>query len=65
MVFGNDVGSSQFEEVNQFVPGGNYGWPAIEGPGGTTLQPLHAYTHAGGSCAITGASSGTERAAAS
>jgi uncharacterized repeat protein (TIGR03806 family) len=30
-VWGGDVGESTLEEVNRIVPGGNYGWPIMEG----------------------------------
>ncbi|MGE3175476.1 MAG: sorbosone dehydrogenase family protein [Planctomycetota bacterium] len=57
-VFANDVGSSQWEEINDVVAGGNYGWPGNEGPGGAagTTDPLYAYDHQslGGGCAVTG-----------
>ncbi len=31
-IWANDVGSNRFEEVNEIVRGGNYGWPLSEGP---------------------------------
>jgi glucose/arabinose dehydrogenase len=44
-IFINDVGSAAFEEINEGAAGGNYGWPATEGP--TTdpafITPIHAY----------------------
>ena len=54
-MFVNDVGNSEWEEVNQAAAGANYGWPAYEGPqGGPGFRlPVHAYSHAQG-CAITG-----------
>ncbi|NOT56512.1 MAG: hypothetical protein HOP18_18085 [Deltaproteobacteria bacterium] len=54
-LFINDVGQVTWEEVNEGIPGANYGWPASEGP--TTdarfTTPLHAYDHGSG-CAIAG-----------
>jgi len=56
-IFVNDVGNADWEEVNQLVAGGNFGWPACEGPQGAGtgscnnpafIYPLHAYSHAGG-----------------
>ena len=53
----NDVGEGTWEEINDGLPGANYGWPDFEGvapnPGATT-NPRHAYNHSGGACAITG-----------
>lgn len=57
-IFINDVGAGTWEEINDGLPGANYGWPTTEGP--TTnpqfASPLHAYTHSGspGGCAIAG-----------
>jgi hypothetical protein len=52
--FVNDVGENTWEEVNNGVAGGNYGWPATEGP--TTdprfISPLYAYQHGGSPPAI-------------
>jgi glucose/arabinose dehydrogenase len=51
----NDVGEQAWEEVNEGIPGANYGWPDTEGP--TTepgiTAPLYAYDHGEG-CAISG-----------
>ncbi len=54
-LFINDVGQSAFEEVNDGIAGGNYGWPNFEGPGGapTYIPPIHYYGRSDG-CAITG-----------
>jgi len=55
-LFINDVGQSTWEEINDGVPGANYGWPTTEGP--TTdprfKPPRYAYDHTTGGCAITG-----------
>ncbi len=52
-IFVNDVGQDRFEEINQLIPGNNYGWPQTEGdfnpaafPGFT--RPLFAYGHGPG-----------------
>lgn len=54
-VFVNDVGGGRFEEVDELVRGGDYGWPLAEGPArqATMVDPLYAYGHDHG-CAITG-----------
>lgn len=54
-MFVNDVGGSRYEEVNEVVKGGNFGWPLAEGPAHQKVfvDPVHAYTHEQG-CAITG-----------
>jgi glucose/arabinose dehydrogenase len=59
-MFVNDVGASAWEEINDTVKGGNYGWPTTEGA--TTdpryTSPVFAYAHdpaaAVTGCAITG-----------
>jgi glucose/arabinose dehydrogenase len=57
--FINDVGQHTWEEINEGVPGANYGWPVTEGP--TTdpqfRGPLFSYPNGSGltaGCAITG-----------
>lgn len=58
-IFVNDVGNNEWEEVNEVVAGGNYGWPTIEGPRTnqsppTNYQdPLFAYDHDAG-CGVVG-----------
>lgn len=44
----NDVGGDRFEEVNRGTAGGNYGWPASEGPTDDArfTAPLHVYPRA-------------------
>src|SRR5262249_47230559 len=46
-IFINDVGKDHFEEINDGVAGGNYGWNLTEGP--TTdprfRTPFYAYPH--------------------
>ncbi|MFA0961080.1 PQQ-dependent sugar dehydrogenase [Roseivirga sp. BDSF3-8] len=57
-IFLNDVGQAAYEEVNEVVPGGNYGWPYVEGPiAGQTppdnyQDPVYAYGRTEG-CSIT------------
>jgi glucose/arabinose dehydrogenase len=62
-IFVNDVGNTDWEEINQLVAGANYGWPTCEGPQGTGTgtctstsftYPIHAYAQGGGDAAITG-----------
>jgi uncharacterized repeat protein (TIGR03806 family) len=57
-----DVGLNDWEEVDQVVKGGNYGWPFFEGPECRVAEcpstgldaPIAAYSHQGGSAAIVG-----------
>ncbi len=56
----NDVGQVTFEEINEGIPGANYGWPASEGPTSAAghTGPIYWYGHSASStpngCAITG-----------
>lgn len=47
-----DVGENSFEEVNNVVAGGNYGWPGSEGPCTSNCadvqDPIYSYAHGGG-----------------
>ena len=49
-LFVNDVGLETWEEVNDVVPGGNYGWPNVEGRGRSRryLNPIYTYRHGDG-----------------
>jgi glucose/arabinose dehydrogenase len=58
-IFTNDVGASTWEEINEVLPGANYGWPTAEGPSNDArfVMPFFAYPHGNGDtsgCAITG-----------
>ncbi|MDQ3015118.1 MAG: PQQ-dependent sugar dehydrogenase, partial [Bacteroidota bacterium] len=59
-IFATEVGASTWEEVNEILPGMNYGWPIIEGPiNGQTpppnyKDPVFSYNHNDG-CAAVGA----------
>lgn len=55
----NDVGQNTWEEIDDGIPGANYGWPSTEGPTDNPLfvSPRFSYEHGGGGtrgCAITG-----------
>jgi putative heme-binding domain-containing protein len=44
-IFVNDVGDTRWEEINEAVAGGNYGWPVVEGPSmdDRFRAPIYAY----------------------
>ena len=53
----NDVGQDTWEEINLGVPGGDYGWPASEGPDnvtGSRTGPIFTYKHSAGAPAGSG-----------
>lgn len=58
-IMANEVGSEYWEEVNEIVKGGNYGWPGIEGkrigenPPIGYRDPTFTYSHKEG-CAVIG-----------
>ncbi len=54
-IFIDDVGGSNYEEINEGVAGANYGWPLYAGPGANPKFrfPVYSYDHSAG-CAITG-----------
>ena len=54
----NDVGESDWEEINQGIRGANYGWPTTEGDFNESqfpnfTPPIYAYSHDEG-CSIVG-----------
>ncbi|MBK9015706.1 MAG: PQQ-dependent sugar dehydrogenase [Saprospiraceae bacterium] len=56
-IFATDVGSDQFEEVNEIEKGKNYGWPDVEGmlegsPPADYKDPAYAYDHGFGCAAV-------------
>lgn len=56
-IFINDVGQSTWEEIDEGAAGGNYGWPATEGPTSDPqyISPLHYYANNNAvECAIAG-----------
>jgi glucose/arabinose dehydrogenase len=57
-MFINDVGENTWEEINDGLPGSNYGWPTCEGlcnpPNASFKDPLFAYANDAQTCAITG-----------
>jgi len=60
LMYINDVGAGQWEEINEGQAGGNYGWPDTEGETNDPdfVSPVYAYPHRGGDitgCSIAGA----------
>ena len=63
-LYGGDVGWNDWEEINEVIKGGNYGWPCREGavattyactPSSVATSPLYVYPHnASGAGSITG-----------
>ena len=52
-MFINDVGQELFEEIDEAVPGANYGWPIAEGLANNRpefTKPLHTYNRTEGVC---------------
>lgn len=55
LMYINDVGAAEWEEINKGMPDTNYGWPGAEGKSNNSryTNPVYAYSHRDG-CAITG-----------
>lgn len=59
-ILANDVGQDNWEEINNILPGKNYGWPIIEGPitnqtaPNNYQDPFYAYPHENDMCAPVG-----------
>ena len=57
-MFINDVGENTWEEINDGIPGSNYGWPTCEGfcnpPNANFRDPIFQYANDATTCAITG-----------
>jgi glucose/arabinose dehydrogenase len=45
-MYAAEFGEHEHDELNRIVPGGNYGWPDVEGPGGAAprLDPVATWT---------------------
>ena len=45
-LYASEFGQDRFDEVNRIVPGGNYGWPEVEGEGGEPeyRDPIATFT---------------------
>jgi len=62
VLWAGDVGQGAWEEIDQIVLGGNYGWDCREGAhdfetngcGGPFVEPVSEYGHANGNVSITG-----------
>jgi glucose/arabinose dehydrogenase len=44
-LYATEFGQNSFDEVNRIVPGGNYGWPEVEGNGGDnrSIRPVTTF----------------------
>ncbi len=45
-LYASEFGQNRYDEVNRIVPGGNYGWPEVEGEGGDPnyIDPISTWT---------------------
>lgn len=61
-IYANDVGGSNYEEINKIEKGSFYGWPKVEGKASNQdlpaeyRDPIYQYGHVNGYCCIAGSS---------
>jgi glucose/arabinose dehydrogenase len=65
-MYASEFGQDTWDEINYIVPGGNYGWPQVEGPGGgpTYREPIVTWATSEASPSGATVSGGTLYAAA-
>ncbi|MBC6461318.1 PQQ-dependent sugar dehydrogenase [Actinomadura sp. HBU206391] len=54
-MYASEFGQNTWDEINHIVPGGNYGWPQVEGPGGAPAYQAPIVTWATSEASPSGA----------